>query len=124
MKPLEQNVCVTTPIGDDVTCSKYVEDCPIIIGSKTLPAKLAVFEMLGFDVILGMDWLSKYGASIDCRAKEVIFRPLDAEEFKFCGLVYELLRRFSPQFKQGSVSKMVLKLIWLMLQPSLRLKQS
>jgi hypothetical protein len=32
-----------------------------------------------------MDWLAKYGASIDCRAKEVVFRPLDAEDFKFCG---------------------------------------
>jgi hypothetical protein len=85
MKPLEQNICVATPVGDAVTCRKCVEDCPIMIGDKTLPAKLAVFEMLGFDVILGMDWLSKYGASIDCRLKEVVFRPPDAEEFKFCG---------------------------------------
>jgi hypothetical protein len=62
-----------------------VEDCLIIIGGRTLPSKLAVFEMLRLDVILGVDWLLKYGASIDCRAKEVIFRPLDAEEFNFCG---------------------------------------
>jgi hypothetical protein len=84
-KLLKQVICVATTIGDAVNCRKYVEDCPIIIGGKTLPTKLAVFEMLGFDVILGMDWLSKYRASIDCRVKEVIFRPLDVEEFKFCG---------------------------------------
>jgi hypothetical protein len=41
--------------------------------------------MLGFDIILGMDWLSKNYANIDCRKKEVIFRSPSEEEFKFCG---------------------------------------
>jgi hypothetical protein len=41
--------------------------------------------MLGFNIILGMDWLSKYYANIDCRKKEVIFRSPSKEEFKFCG---------------------------------------
>jgi hypothetical protein len=41
--------------------------------------------MLGFDIILGMDWLSKYGANIDCHKKEVTFRLHGIEEFKFCG---------------------------------------
>jgi len=30
-EPLEQNVCVATPVGDTVTCKKYVGDCPIVI---------------------------------------------------------------------------------------------
>jgi len=72
-KPLEQNICVATPIGDPMTCRKCVDNCPIVIEGKTLLAKLAVFNMLGFDVILGMDWLSKYGANIDCCKKEVTF---------------------------------------------------
>jgi hypothetical protein len=29
--------------------------------------------MLGFDIILGMDWLSKYYASIDTRKREIVF---------------------------------------------------
>jgi hypothetical protein len=41
--------------------------------------------MLSYDVILGMDWLSKHHASIDCRRKEITFRSLDGEEFKYCG---------------------------------------
>jgi hypothetical protein len=41
--------------------------------------------MLNFDIILGMDWLSNYGANIDCRKKEVIFGLNGIEEFKFCG---------------------------------------
>jgi hypothetical protein len=60
-------------IGHTITCKKFVENCHIVIGGRTLQVKLAVFSILGFDVILGMDWLSKYGANIDCRKNEVIF---------------------------------------------------
>jgi hypothetical protein len=58
-----------------------------VIEGKTLPAKLVVFSMLGFNVILGMDWLSKYKANIDCDKKEVTFRPHGVEEFKFQGSI-------------------------------------
>lgn len=75
-------MCVTTPV---VTCWKCVENYHIVIGGRTLPANLVVFGMLGFNIILGMDWLSTYGASIDCRKKDVVFRPHGSEEFKFYG---------------------------------------
>lgn len=41
--------------------------------------------MLDYDVTLGMDWLSKHDANIDCRKKEITFRLSSAEEFKYCG---------------------------------------
>jgi hypothetical protein len=53
-KPLEQVIFVATLVGDTVTCRKYVEDCPIIISDKTLPANLVGFEMRGFNVILAV----------------------------------------------------------------------
>jgi hypothetical protein len=56
-----------------------------MIEERILPGNLAVFQMQGFDIILGMDWLSRYYASIDCRRKEIIFRPPDGEEFAFHG---------------------------------------
>jgi hypothetical protein len=84
-QPLNQNIIVSTPAGDVVTCRKFIEDCPIIIGDRVLLANLVVFQMLGFDIILGMDWLLKYYANIDCRKKEIIFRSPSDEEFKFCG---------------------------------------
>jgi len=85
IEPLEQNICVATPVGDAVTCKKYVSNCPIAIKGRVLPAKLAVFGMMGFDVILGMDWLSKYNANMDYRRKEITFRPHGMEEFTYCG---------------------------------------
>jgi len=39
----------------------------------------------GYDVILGMTWLSKYHAVIDCRNKKVIFRIPRQPEFQFFG---------------------------------------
>jgi hypothetical protein len=62
-----------------------VDDCPIVIEGKTLPGKLAVFNMLGFDVILGMDWLLNYKGNIDCHKKEVTFQLQGIDEFKFYG---------------------------------------
>jgi hypothetical protein len=44
-----------------------------------------VFKSLGYDVILGMDWLSKYYVSINCREKVVIFQLPGVERFKFNG---------------------------------------
>jgi hypothetical protein len=45
-QPLEQNINVITPASDVITCKKSVKDCPIIIGKRTLPANLVVFQML------------------------------------------------------------------------------
>jgi hypothetical protein len=82
---LEESICVATPVGDIVTCRKCVDNCPVIIEGRKFLARLAVFSMLGFDVILGMDWLSKYDANIDCRKKEVTFQLPGMGVIKFCG---------------------------------------
>jgi hypothetical protein len=85
IEPLKQKICVAIVVGDAVACRKCVDNCPIVIEGKTLLAKLAVVSILDFDVILEMDWLSKYGANIDCYKKEVTFRLHGMKEFKFCG---------------------------------------
>jgi len=84
-QPLNQNITISTPTRDVVTCRKFIEDSPIVIEDRVLPVNLAVFQMLGFDIILGTNWLSKYYANIDCRKKEVIFCSPSDVEFKFCG---------------------------------------
>jgi hypothetical protein len=76
--------------GWDVTyweqCSNLqnLENCFIVVSGRTLPANLRVFKMLGYNIILSMDRFSKYGATIDCQKKEVVFRLYGYEEFKFC----------------------------------------
>nr|CAD1820340.1 unnamed protein product [Ananas comosus var. bracteatus] len=51
-----------------------------------MPADLLVLGQLQeFDVVLGMDWLARYYATIDCGARTVTFREPGQEEFTFRG---------------------------------------
>jgi hypothetical protein len=74
---------VEIPEGKKVVCDKMVENCPINIKGRNLPINLLVFKSLGYDVILGMDWLSKYYASMNCREKVVVLQLPGVERFKF-----------------------------------------
>ena len=58
---------------------------PIKIAGRELPVDLMVLEMVDYDVILGMDWLSKYNATIFCRRKKVVFQPSEGEIFEYKG---------------------------------------
>ena len=57
----------------------------MLIEGKELLADLVLLDVMDFDVIFGMDWLSQHFATVDCRRKEVIFRILNEEEFRFVG---------------------------------------
>ncbi|XP_030544223.2 uncharacterized protein LOC115750806 [Rhodamnia argentea] len=46
---------------------------------------LIVLEMYNFDVIIGMDWLTKQKAIVDCYRRDVQFNPLDGVSFEFVG---------------------------------------
>ena len=50
-----------------------------------MPVDLVLLDVMDFDVILEMNWFFKHYATVDCRRKEVIFRILNAKEFKFMG---------------------------------------
>jgi hypothetical protein len=82
---LDVDLAVATPVGKTVVCTSVVRNCPIFVQGHVMPTNLVIFEMSGFDVILGMDWLSMYHACVDCFCKEVVFRPLGAAEFKIQG---------------------------------------
>ena len=44
------------------------------INNKDAMADFIMLNMVEFDVILGMDWLHAYYATIDCRTQVVKFR--------------------------------------------------
>ena len=52
---------------------------------RELLIDLVLLDIMDFDVILGIDWLSLYYATLDCHSKVVISRIPGEGEFKFFG---------------------------------------
>lgn len=48
-----------------------------------MPVNLVVFQMIGFDVILRMNWLAFNYVNIDYFKNKVVFEPLEGDEFQF-----------------------------------------
>ena len=75
------------PGGELVISKRWIRSMPIRIDGRELGADLIEMILVDFDIILGMDFLSKYSASIDCKRKMVIFQPEGEEPFIFVGSV-------------------------------------
>ncbi|XP_020091124.1 serine/arginine-rich splicing factor RS2Z32-like [Ananas comosus] len=74
---------VSGPGRDFLVCMEC-SSCPVRLGDWIMPIRMLVFKKLkDFDVILGMDWLSKYYATIHCRSKVITFREPGQEEFTY-----------------------------------------
>ena len=73
---LEGRMRVSLPAGDPLFSDRVVRDSRVLIGGQEFPVDLVALDMRDFDVVLGMDWLSRHRATLDCYKKEVKFhRP-------------------------------------------------
>ena len=71
------------PSGEVLKSGQLVKACEVSVSGHKLCVDLIILEMHDYDVILGMDWLSKHCAKIDCKKKEVTFRPQQKKSFTF-----------------------------------------
>ncbi|GKV18307.1 hypothetical protein SLEP1_g28708 [Rubroshorea leprosula] len=76
---------VNTPLGGVMTTREMCRTVDIYIDGRQLSANLFVLDISDFDIILGMDWLSKNFAFIDCHRKWVIFNIHGEPKFSFQG---------------------------------------
>jgi len=67
VEEMDVHLYVSTPIGSVYQTDQIVRNCPIIIQDRKFFADLVVLGIQGYDVILGMDWLTTYQAAIDCK---------------------------------------------------------
>ena len=66
---LDMPIRVSTPVDESVIVEKVYRSCLVtFVGSNTY-VDLIILEMVDFDVILSMTWLSPNFAIIDCNAK-------------------------------------------------------
>lgn len=60
--------------GKTIMCEKLFIDFPIHINRNEFLAELFKFGLTDFDIILGMDWLAKYQAQINCPKQKITLR--------------------------------------------------
>ena len=82
---MDFDLIVATPVGDSVVTRKMLKDCLVMIGYREMPVDLVLLDLQDFDVILGMDWLASYHASVDCFRKRVTFSIPGQPEFSVEG---------------------------------------
>ncbi|XP_070034876.1 uncharacterized protein [Nicotiana tomentosiformis] len=58
-------IYVSTPVGDFIMVDHVYRSCLVTIGVYETRVDLLLLNMVDFDVILGMDWLSPYHAILD-----------------------------------------------------------
>ncbi|KAL3753098.1 hypothetical protein ACJRO7_000490 [Eucalyptus globulus] len=84
-KLLESTVSISTPLKDSIMSTMGCTSCKLMIGEQEGRIDLIVLAMYDFDVIIGMDWLTKQRAKMECYRKTIQFNPLKSESFEFSG---------------------------------------
>ena len=60
VETLEESFHVSSPLGTRVRIDQICRDCDLKISGILLTVDLRVMDILDFDVILGMDWLTTH----------------------------------------------------------------
>ena len=83
---------VSLPTGDSLIADRVYMGCRVIIKGHEFRANLVLLDIQDFNVILGMDWLSRHHATMDCFRKEVKFcKPGELEITFLWGKEYIVL---------------------------------
>ena len=66
---LAYDLLVTSPLGHSVRVNRVYKNCPLLVHDIEFSVDLIALPLHEFDLILGMDWLSKHRAIVDCDKK-------------------------------------------------------
>ena len=75
---------------DPLVSDRVIKDSRVLIGGQEFLADLVALDMMDFDVVLSMVWLSRHRAILDCYKKEVKLHRPRKLEVKFRGIRKEL----------------------------------
>ncbi|RVX02391.1 RNA-directed DNA polymerase-like [Vitis vinifera] len=80
---VENLLLIESPMGTYSRVDRICKGCVITLADRALNVDLRILDMIGYDVILGMDWLAVYRALIDCHCRRIIFCLPDGFEDVF-----------------------------------------
>ena len=85
VETLAKSLYVSSPLETRVSVDLICQGCKLEISRILLTVDLRVMDMLEFDVILGMDWLTTHLVVIDCERRRVIAYTQDGIRVTFQG---------------------------------------
>ena len=91
VETLEEPLYVSSPLGIRARIGMICRGCELEISGTLLTVDLRIMDMLEFDVILGMDWLTAYGVVIDCERRRVTAYTQDGTHVVFQGDKHDML---------------------------------
>ena len=65
---------VTNPLEHSVRVNRVYKNCPLMVYDREFSIDLIAFPFHEFDLILGMNWLSKHRAIIDRDKKTILLK--------------------------------------------------
>ena len=74
VEQLAYDMHVTSSLGHSISLNSVYKNCLIVIQAREFLADLIPLPFREFDLILGMDWLSKHRAIVDCGQKTIVLR--------------------------------------------------
>jgi hypothetical protein len=80
---VKKGFVIGTLMGNMVEKNIVYVDVGVSLSRYETQVDLIPLELHDFDIILGMNWLSKYKALIDCYAKTVTFQTPESERIIF-----------------------------------------
>ena len=95
VEPLAYDMLVTSPLGHSVRVNRVYKNCPLMVHDREFLVDLIAFPFHEFDLILGMDWLCKHRAIVDCDKKTILLKCFNLSEVTVHGI------------RSGPVSKVI-----------------
>jgi len=101
--PVKVATNIALPNGQTLSCSVRYSDVPITILGSIFPANLLRLKLSDLDIVLGMDWLSKYHARFECRDQKITLEPrsISQQEVSYQGVLV------NRKFKMVSVMRIL-----------------
>ena len=80
------DLLVTSPLGHSVRVNRVYKNCPLMVHDREFSIDLIALPFHEFDLILGMNWLSKHRAIVDCYKKIVLLKCSDLSKVTVQGI--------------------------------------
>lgn len=81
--PLQCSLCVKTSISGKMESKWVCHAYLLFIEGHKITMDLVFLNISTFDVIIGMDWLARHHAIVDCYLKKITFQSLDDSYMSF-----------------------------------------